>query len=410
MSTHFSEDTESTTSLGLPASFGERLAAIRKARGFTTARSFHNYMLKYWKALNLPVAITYTTYMAYENGTRQPKLDVVAELARFLNTSLDILLNLYNEDYILHFLRSQNYEAHSMGDHIVINMNGNYIGIRKQIMVLLLHEGHKSWSDFLEQYLSKVLSNTFRHFSDKNILAGNDLIGAAMANLLGVDFNEYKESMSHTTRGLKVTFNENPVMALLFFYFTHTNPFENPKLTEEFLNMTYTYSTAALPYEVDYLQKNYPPEMVNMYYYADTMERIDFIDEYLLEVLGMKKSDVYTLKSWFFLGLVGGFHMSEYSYDELDLRSKPTFYLSHLHSQIEDDDDLFVELPEDSVPQDRNNDYRGLGDEQSKPLQSHVHQVHTKMRDAATPYDTQTIHSDQDKPKRLRSVYAKEKL
>ena len=47
MSTHFSEDTESTTSLGLPASFGERLAAIRKARGFTTARSFHNYMLKY---------------------------------------------------------------------------------------------------------------------------------------------------------------------------------------------------------------------------------------------------------------------------------------------------------------------------------------------------------------------------
>lgn len=367
----------------LPRTFGERLAMIRKEKGYTTAREFYDYMYKYWTRLDKSAPITYTTYSAYENNSRQPKLEVVAELARFLNTSLDILLDLYNEDYLLHYLHSHNYDAHSIGEHIVINMNGNYIGIQKNILLHILHKGHNKWSDFIEQYLNRVLSNTFRHFSDKNILAGNDLIGAAMANLLDVDFNEYKENMTHTTRALKVYFNENPVMALLFYYFTHTNPFENPQRTEDFLNMTYTYSTSEHPFNEDYLYQHYSEDLVDMFYYADTMIRIDFIDQYLLEILGMKKSEAYNLKTWFFLGLVGGFHMAEYSYNENDLSSAPTFYLSHLYSSMNDDDDLFITIDDESIFYE--------------PSHNTSNNNHPHMRETRDSYTVQNI-------------YAKEKL
>lgn len=412
--------------MNLPDTFGERLSAIRQEAGYSTARQFYDYMEKCWQRMGVVAPITYATYAAYENNTRQPKLEVVAQLARFLNTSLDILLNLYDEEYLVQYLYTRGYDVRSIGEHIVLNIDGNFVGIKKNILLGILKQGHSLWTDFLKEYLDKALSNSFRAFSESNIAAGNNLIGAAIAELLKVDFKAFKRDMEFAPEELKNKFKNNIVMALLFYYFTHVNPFENIQVTlhffdslPKFYNLDNKYSRVEVS-----LKNKYEQEALDMFDYSNKMERIEFIEHYLREILGVKGGGPKLLKKWFFCGINAEFYLSEYEYNENDLQSSVGFYLSGLHTPDKTSKAFhkrFQEVPRTStvripIPLGGEIELDGV-----TPQQMHVimaaRQKMRMMHEGEDSYEFEqllpgVVHRDtlyNIKPKKITRVYATEK-
>lgn len=312
------------------ATFSATLTAIRQKRGFQTARSFYDYMCNYWRAAKEPIAITYATYAAYENGTRQPKLEVLAQLARFLTVSLDVLLNLYNENYILTFLHTHNYKAFAHGAHIMIHCNGNKIlGIRKDIFLRHLQKGQIQWSQFIEHHINTLLHRTFKTYSEQTIHTGDRLIASAMALLLDIDFTEFEAQYEKSKQELSRSMIDNVTNALIFYYLTHTNPMEQPNMVRQLFNLADDYYLTGI-FAKEYIEEHYPLDLQNMFYYSDTMKRIPYIDEYLSNLFGLHTQDPAQIKMAFFITLFYGASM-DVIYEDNQLDESPTFMASSLY-------------------------------------------------------------------------------
>jgi transcriptional regulator with XRE-family HTH domain len=76
----------------MPGHFGDRLKLTRKTRGLTM------------KQLGASIGLAKTTISGYENGNREPPLDIIYKLASTLRTSADYLLGLTDimEQPLLH--------------------------------------------------------------------------------------------------------------------------------------------------------------------------------------------------------------------------------------------------------------------------------------------------------------------
>lgn len=70
-------------------SFQENLRRCREAAGFTSARSFAEF-----------VGISYPTYMGYENRGREPKYETLCRIADTLNVTTDKLLGHKQAEFI----------------------------------------------------------------------------------------------------------------------------------------------------------------------------------------------------------------------------------------------------------------------------------------------------------------------
>lgn len=67
----------------------ERLKQIREKMGMNM-REFSNFL-----------GVKYTTYVGYENGSREPGSDFLAQVANYCHTTTDYILGLTDEDGML---------------------------------------------------------------------------------------------------------------------------------------------------------------------------------------------------------------------------------------------------------------------------------------------------------------------
>lgn len=68
-------------------SFQDNLRRCREAAGFSSARAFAEH-----------IGLPYTTYISYENKEREPKYDLLCQIAQSLGTSPNELLGFDNCD------------------------------------------------------------------------------------------------------------------------------------------------------------------------------------------------------------------------------------------------------------------------------------------------------------------------
>ena len=78
-------------------SFAEQLRKARSLK-YVTATDFVQSINKEYQEAGQKDFLSYSTYAAYENGKREPRLDQLAELARRLNVSLDTLLEVHPQE------------------------------------------------------------------------------------------------------------------------------------------------------------------------------------------------------------------------------------------------------------------------------------------------------------------------
>lgn len=313
--------------------FSAQLSHIRKQRGFDTARSFYEYIANYYQAAKRPCPITYATYAAYENGTRQPKLEIVAQLARFLNVSLDVLLHMYDEDYVLTLLHNLNYKAYAHEAHIIIHFDSHkLIGIRKDLFLKYLHQGQLGWSQYMEHHIHALLQASLKKYSEQNLVLGDRLVASAMAVLLHIDFKQFEAQYEKHRQALRHAMIDNITNALIFYYLTNTNPLENIELVSQFLTLVDEYYTTGV-FADEYIEEHYPKTLRHMFYHSDTRERIPYIDEYICGLLGLTENEPQHIKMAFFTSLFYGLDL-EIIYDEQQLETQSTFITSlHYHGE-----------------------------------------------------------------------------
>ena len=137
-------------------SFQNNLRKFRKLAGYSTARDFAKEL-----------SISYDAYITYENKGREPRYDVLVEIAQKLHVSTDTLLGLNNDDkeLIKHDLTRINCKVSYLNGNAILR----YQGYKCPIPITLLKEKHqkckeKAFKEY-ETILNGLLKETvLEHF------------------------------------------------------------------------------------------------------------------------------------------------------------------------------------------------------------------------------------------------------
>lgn len=137
-------------------SFQNNLRKFRKLAGYSTARDFAKEL-----------SISYDAYITYENKGREPRYDVLVEIAQKLHVSTDTLLGLNNDDkeLIKHDLTRINCKVSYLNGNAILR----YQGYKCPIPITLLKEKHqkckeKAFKEY-ETILDGLLKETvLEHF------------------------------------------------------------------------------------------------------------------------------------------------------------------------------------------------------------------------------------------------------
>ena len=144
----------------------KRLIEARQRQGFATAKEFYQHLEVLFKLQNKDVPFSYPAYASYENGNRQPRLDILVILARTLETSIDVLLDFYDNDYLLHFLTTLGFSCLKAKDFIYIETeNKDYITIRSEVLLHLIALADKDHKEYIRQRLQDFLASLIRQVS-----------------------------------------------------------------------------------------------------------------------------------------------------------------------------------------------------------------------------------------------------
>lgn len=137
-------------------SFQNNLRKFRKLAGYATARDFAKEL-----------SISYDAYITYENKGREPRYDVLAEIAKKLHVSTDILLGLNNDDkeLIKHDLSRINCKVSYLNGNAILR----YQGYKCPIPITLLKEKYQKCRETAfkeyETILDRLLKETIlEHF------------------------------------------------------------------------------------------------------------------------------------------------------------------------------------------------------------------------------------------------------
>jgi len=215
--------------------FAENLVRWRKKRGFHTAKDFYAQLEKEYHLQGLPVPFTYMAYSSYENGSRAPKYEILVQLARFLDVSLDTLLDLYDETYILHFLTRNDFHV-QLQNHLFVIQDGKGASLAIDSARILEEINHLREKNTAQ--IQETLMTLIRQDMQKNTLVqlkkATDLVTQSMALLLHIDFPALQAKLKGTRFFARL--GSNWMYVLFFIYLTNCNPLVNLENAEDTLD------------------------------------------------------------------------------------------------------------------------------------------------------------------------------
>lgn len=299
----------------------KRLIEARQRQGFATAKEFYQHLEVLFKLQNKDVPFSYPAYASYENGNRQPRLDILVILARTLETSIDVLLDFYDNDYLLHFLTTLGFSCLKAKDFIYIETeNKDYITIRSEVLLHLIALADKDHKEYIRQRLQDFLASLIRQVSGAYLAEATNLIGKAMATLLNADYEKLCTDLLHCPRSLNIILENDPITALAFYYYTGIHPTEDIKRANEladYLMCCYDYDFSQSD-EVDDLPHSLPDKYENAWHMLHDYtppKTIDYIDEYMAQRLQIDSANFYDIRYTFLYTI--GYH-TPFSYLEED--------------------------------------------------------------------------------------------
>lgn len=303
-------------------SLGQRLIEARQRQGFATAKEFYQHIEGLFELQNKNMPFTYTTYVAYENGNRQPRLDILVILARALETSVDVLLDFYNEDYLLYFLTTLGFTCLKARNFIYIETeNKDYMAIKTDVLLRLIALADQDHKRYIRQRLQDYLASITRQISNAYLAEATDLIGKAMATLLDVDYEILRKGLPQCPPTLKLILNNDPITALAFYYYTGVHPIQNSTLANDIAGYFidwygYDFSPEELTDENFHhpLEDKYPDAWQQIWQYQPA-HRIDYIDEYMAQRLQIDSTNFHDIK-FTFLYTLGGYTPFSYLAEE----------------------------------------------------------------------------------------------
>lgn len=206
--------------------FAENLMAWRKKRGYRTAKDFYTQLEKECASCNADVPFSYMAYVSYENGSRTPKYEILVQLARFLDVSLDILLGLYDADYILHFLTKNEFHAILKEDQIYIRDNaGNCISTNADNILKFIQQIRERQEAAIHDTLRTLLRRHIQKDSLTQLQEAGEVVATSIATLLQIDYKALQTTIKGSSffEGL----NNNLILVLFFIYVTGCNPLDD---------------------------------------------------------------------------------------------------------------------------------------------------------------------------------------
>ena len=227
-------------------SFAEQLRKARSLK-YVTATDFVQSINKEYQEAGQKDFLSYSTYAAYENGKREPRLDQLAELARRLNVSLDTLLEVHPQegDYDLR----QYIKKLLISEECLLPEDAEYpddknfhiqTGIAKRMYIdkescrKIVSASEKDMKDTIMMKLKELINERRNLLASEYTLPAASVIKQAAAYCLGVDYQDFTNKLTQSQ--LLPYFLDSPLYALCFYYFTGMNPAETPAKVKTFFD------------------------------------------------------------------------------------------------------------------------------------------------------------------------------
>lgn len=212
----------------MPIDWHHKLMEARSRR-FSSAREFYEFMKEDFRkrgnGAELP--FSYPTYAAYENGTRTPKLETFVQLARYLDLSLDYLLDFYNADYLQNILQAQKYQCYQSNDMLYIQSKGTYVALNPASIQTTLENHLLKNSQKCRKLVKDEVEKALQKTKACQAFNAQALARLSVATILGFDYDHFLEDLKKIDckdDPVLKALQEEPLLALFFSYFTGSDP------------------------------------------------------------------------------------------------------------------------------------------------------------------------------------------